>query len=191
MRKLTSEGFVTKAIAVHDQKYRYEKAYILVRVSRLLLSVQNMVNLSKLLMAICKVVDVQSVADVHNNGGSGCPKCVSSISYISSRWLDSLGVPDDKKHREVTKLIPGRKFRVDGFIPETNTVYEFYGDDVHGNPRLYNLDDKNRFGITYRDAYQKTVDREKIFKEAGFGLVTIWESDFRRQLLQEFAMRTA
>lgn len=171
--QLTTKDFIDKARIIHGNKYSYDK------------SIYINAN-TKLIITCPKHGDFKQTPDCHNNSTNGCPKCVSSISYISSRWLDSLGVPDDVKHREVKKLIPGRNFRVDGFIPDTKTVYEFYGDDVHGNPLLCNPDNKNRFGITYRDAYQKTIDREKIFKDAGFNLVTIWESDFRRQLLREF-----
>jgi Zn finger protein HypA/HybF involved in hydrogenase expression len=69
--------------------------------------------------------------------GHGCPKCNRVISSIESKWLDFIGIPDDKQHRSVTIKIGKITFRVDGFNQNTKTVYEFYGDFWHGNPVFY------------------------------------------------------
>lgn len=39
------------------------------------------------------------------------------------------------ENREVVIKISGRIFKVDGFDPIINTIYEFYGDFWHGNPK--------------------------------------------------------
>lgn len=118
--------------------------------------------------------------------GSGCPICNPPFyhaSKVANKWLDSIGLPNDTKHREVRGLIPGRKFRVDGFDQATNTVYEFYGDEIHGNPALYSPEMHSSLShTTYGDLYQRTLDKERLIKEAGFKLVTMWASDFNNPL---------
>lgn len=166
------EEFVKQANQVHNNRYNYDKAaYINTE--------------TKCIITCPDHGDFKQTTNSHLCG-HGCPKCVSKVSYIGSRWLDYIGIPNDPEHREVKKLISGRGFVADGYMPETNTVYEFYGDKVHGNPKLCSPNDKGPYGLTYGEAYQKTMKREEIFKAAGFNLVTIWESDYRKQLIQEF-----
>jgi hypothetical protein len=174
--RLTIAKFITKAISVHGDTYGYLK------------SIYNGIC-SKIIINCFKHGEFLQTPDNHLQG-RGCSKCVSNVSYIGSRWLDSLGIPNDPEHREVKGLIFGRKFIVDGYVPETNTVYEFYGDRSHGNPKLYNSNDKGLYGLCYGDVYQRTIAREEIFKLAGFSLVTIWESDYKKQLIQEFVLKS-
>jgi len=71
-----------------------------------------------------------------------------------------------------------RNFEFDGFDPITNTVYEFYGDYWHGNPKVFSQDDKIFHGETFGCLYKKTIERELFLKNAGFKLITIWEKKF-------------
>lgn len=97
-----------------------------------------------------------------------------NCSYIEKKWLDNMGVPDDKEHRQV---VIG-KYRVDGFIPETNTIYEFYGDYWHGNIKRYSPNKINKYnGYTMQELYDKTMFREKELKDMGYNLITEWESN--------------
>ncbi len=112
--------------------------------------------------------------------GHGCPSCCHFSSKIEQRWLDYMNVPNDIQHRQVSLNYKNKTFKVDGFIPETNTIYEFYGDIFHGNPKKYNPNDicyisKKTFGFLY----ERTINREIILKEAGYNLITIWEQDFK------------
>lgn len=69
---------------------------------------------------------------------------------------------------------------VDGFDPETNTVYEFHGDFWHGNPKVYSSVDFNQMTkCSFGDLYQRTKDIEKLIMSAGFNLVVCWESEFQ------------
>jgi len=69
--------------------------------------------------------------------GNGCPHCNKrTVSEISQKWLDSFGITE----REV-KLPRFSRIRVDGFDPDTNTVYEFLGDYWHGNPEVFSSQD--------------------------------------------------
>ena len=95
-------------------------------------------------------------------------------------WLDLLKIP--KKYRQVILEINNKKYKVDGFDPKTNTVYEFHGDFWHGNPIIYNQKDINsKTGTTFGELYKRTMKKEKILKKAGYKVISIWESDFNKR----------
>lgn len=101
-----------------------------------------------------------------------------AFQKMSKEWLLSLGIPNDTIHRERV-IVLDRPYRVDGFDPKTNTVYEFYGDFWHGNPRKYSSDcinPKNK--TTYGELYRRTIERQSIIERAGFNFICIWESDY-------------
>ena len=56
---------------------------------------------------------------------------------------------------------------MDGYEPETNTVFEFYGCKWHGCPCL--KEDKTK--------YNETRKREKIIKDLGYSVVSVWECE--------------
>lgn len=106
--------------------------------------------------------------------GSGCPKCRRRISNASQEWLSSF----NNQNIISEKYICG-KF-VDGYDPLTNTIYEFYGDYWHGNPKTYQgkLFNK-RTKCTMNELYQKTIARSVLLKAKGYNLIEIWESDWK------------
>lgn len=118
------------------------------------------------------------VQNIHSHiNGHGCNMCTHRISKPSQTWLDSLGIPDDSEHREVTKLVD--RYTVDGYDPDTNTVYEFQGDYWHGNPDVYESDQMNKsVGKTHGELYKKTIEKNTRFIDAGFNYVEIWESEW-------------
>jgi len=61
-------------------------------------------------------------------------------------------------------------------------VYEFYGDLWHGNPSRFKRENINPINKkkTYGELYDETIKRENILKNAGFNIVTIWESDYNK-----------
>lgn len=71
-----------------------------------------------------------------------------------------------------------KKFESDGYDPTTNTLYEFYGDMWHGNPRKFSSNDKIFYGETYGELYRNTIERENILIKNGFNLIKIWEDEF-------------
>jgi hypothetical protein len=55
---------------------------------------------------------------------------------------------------------------VDGYDPITNTIYEFYGDFWHGNPKIYNLNDINlATKQSFKCLYKYTMKREELIKK--------------------------
>ena len=114
----------------------------------------------------------------HNHiAGKGCKTCAKVSSKKESKWLDSCGI--SLNNRNIRFKVGGRWFNVDGYNSETKTIYEFYGDFWHGNPKIHkpldiNMANKKTFGELYR----KTQEKEEFLKKAGFKIKSIWESDF-------------
>lgn len=77
-------------------------------------------------------------------------------------------------------VIPGTRYRADGYCKETNTIYEFHGDIYHGNPNIFDPDECPHPYTTETagELYQKTLEKEKIIKELGYNLVVLWENDW-------------
>lgn len=110
----------------------------------------------------------------------GCPGCGSQHSTAERIWLNSMGLPDDIKHRTVNLKLNGKKCIVDGYDPETNIVYEFHGDFWHGNPAIYSPNDHHpMLKKTFGELYQRTLAKDQLIRDHGFNLVTIWESDWK------------
>lgn len=117
--------------------------------------------------------------------GRGCPFCTSKrYSKIAIKWLDSLNLPNIIHAENIGEFnIPNTKYRVDGYNSITNTVYEFHGDDWHGNPDKHKSNthchpfDKE---VTAGELYQNTIDRENEIKDLGYNLVVMWESDYNK-----------
>lgn len=77
--------------------------------------------------------------------------------------------------------IGGSLKTADGYCVSTNTIYEFYGDYWHGNLNVYDPNDTNKHNNkTYQFLYDKTMEREKLIRDLGYNLITVWESDFRK-----------
>lgn len=106
----------------------------------------------------------------------GCPCCNNpGISKVSQRWLDTLNI----KVREYR--IEGLGFVVDGYDPETNTVYEFLGDYWHGNPnskKYTSLDINLLIKKSFGELHQEWLDRKLQLERIGYKVTYVWEMDF-------------
>ena len=114
----------------------------------------------------------------HRTKDHNCPKCSKgNVSPVSQKWLDSLNIPVENREY----FLPDLKIKVDAFVPETNTVYEFFGDYWHGNPESF---DKNKehpvCKKTFGKLYEEAKTRISRLKEAGYKVVYVWENDFRK-----------
>lgn len=157
----TTIEFIQNANKIHEHKYTYDKFIY--------------VTCKSVGFITCSIHgDFKQNASTHLSG-AGCPKCCNNISRLEVKWLNELNIIN----RNPKININGRIIKPDGFDPDTNTIYEFYGDFWHGNPKLYNPNDINiKNKSTFGELYNATLVREKIIKDAGYNLVTIWESDF-------------
>ena len=162
MRK-TPEQFIAEVKSVHGDVYDYPNAYT---------------GFFDPIEITCREhgAFVQR-SDIHLRG-SGCSKCVSTMtSSASQEWIASLGLV----HAVQEFRIPGTRFHADLYCPDTNTVYEFYGDFWHGHPTRYDPTSVNVVKHkTFGELYEETMAREKVIKDLGYNLITIWESDWNQ-----------
>lgn len=111
----------------------------------------------------------------------GCAKCAAK-KFASAKeiaWLNYLGI--EQQHRGAFLSIENRRFNLDALVENTKTIYEFNGDFWHGNPAVHEPEDviwSHNGPMTAKEAYDKTIDKENTLKNAGYQLVTIWESDW-------------
>ena len=86
----------------------------------------------------------------------GCPKCSKRKKYSVTgiKWLKSLNNPNIQHAENRGEYrIPDTLWHVDGYDPETNTVYEFLGDKWHGNINIYNRSEERRVGKECRSRW--------------------------------------
>ena len=120
----------------------------------------------------------------------GCPACANrlKISKPETEWLDQLSISNENrqfiiKTNEVKKNgVRKQRFVVDGFDPETNTVYEFLGDFWHGNLEKFSPEKMNsKAKLTFKQLNEKTFNKIDTLKKLGYNVVYIWESDYNLQ----------
>ena len=161
----TTEQFIEDANKIHNSIYKYPDTYV---------------NCRTPIRIECPKHSIFLQMPTDHLQGSGCPSCsTNSVSKPEIAWLDFLNVP--KAYRQATLKIGKTWIKTDAFNPNTNTVYEFYGDYWHGNPVKF---DPNKIHhlrkVPLGELYQKTMDREVMIKQAGYNIVSIWESDWKK-----------
>lgn len=156
----TTENYINECILVHGDKYDYSKTVY--------------IHSHKKTTFTCKKHgDFEQYVGAHL-AGSGCPKCIHRISKPALKWIKSL----NNANIIMEKRIEGKY--VDGYDPTTNTVYEFYGDYWHGNPKIFHSSTYNkRTKCTMGTLYQKTTNRAQFLKFKGYNIIEMWESDFK------------
>jgi len=136
---------------------------------------EEYINSKENMSYVCVVCGYKGSKCLNNvQQGRACPICsLGSISKVSQDWLDSLSV----EIREY--YIKDLGLRVDGFDPETNTVYEFLGDYWHGNPEIFPAEKLNPTSRKlYGELFKETMERISILKECGYKVVAIWENNY-------------
>lgn len=94
---------------------------------------------------------------------------ITPVSKAETKWLDELNVPERQY------WLPEVGYRVDGYDPETNTVYLYHGRFWHGCPKTYDPDMIHPvIKIPMRDLYERTIYYETRIKEAGYNLIVDW-----------------
>lgn len=165
-RKTTSE-FIEQAMIIHGSAYDYS-------------SVEYVLGSSPVAIGCKKCNRIFNQAPSSHLTGRGCPRCAKVVSKSETAWLDSLGIRQSERQKKVS--LGGKLRSVDAYNPETNTIYEFYGDYWHGNPAVFNqlalnASNKKPFG----ELYKRTVTKEDLIKQAGYNLITMWEFDWEKQ----------
>ena len=108
----------------------------------------------------------------------GCPTCSPSISKMERAWLATFNNPKIIYQHKIT-LPGGKKYVVDGYDPETNTAYEFFGIYWHGKLEYYDpLAHNKTTGELFGDAYRRTIKKIDDIRMAKYNLVYIWEDEW-------------
>lgn len=127
------------------------------------------------LLMKCNSCGNETLRDYVKSLNDRCNICSPMISKGETEWLDSLSIPVECRNRWIH--IDGRRFNADGLI--NGTVYEYYGDYWHGNPKTQSPDKINHMsGMTMAEHLRYTLDRESLLRTAGYVVVTMWESDW-------------
>lgn len=165
--RLGLEEFVKRSNKIHDNKYDYSK-FVYISVS------------SKGII-ICPIHGEFIQYTLTHLAGGGCPSCANIYSKKCNLWICSFNNPNIIMSYK-TK-VNNRRFEFDGFNPITNTIYEFYGNLFHGNPRIFNSNGINPLNKrTFGELYQHTIEREEFLDNLGFKLITIWEDEWDQKI---------
>lgn len=107
-------------------------------------------------------------AEIAKRNGKG-------ISIGETKWLDSLGVITVNRQVPI-KSISGKNYIVDGFDPDTNTIYEYNGSFWHGNPDYYISEDYHPVirTVTFGELYTKTIEKQEDLLSSGYNLIAKW-----------------
>lgn len=163
---------LNKFRVIHKNKYDYGKIF---RESGILW-----------LELICQKHGSHITRFFNHEKGHGCPKCVSVRSNVQIEWLNYRTICDGFiQHSDNIGefIIPKTKLCVDGYNKVTNTIYEFQGDFWHGNPEIYDLDSINKkINVTFRELYNKTLEKINILENMGYNVVYIWENDWTKAI---------
>jgi hypothetical protein len=164
--RLSQSEFLKKSNDVHENKYDYSNAIYK--------------NYKTKVCIICKKHgEFFQTPNNHISNKKGCPKCSRIVSKMETKWLDSM--LNDSIIRQFNIFIGDKSYKVDGYDPNTKSVYEFYGDFWHGNINIYNKDDFNNVSKKkFIDLYMRTLERESELIENGYKVISIWEKEFKK-----------
>jgi hypothetical protein len=169
-----TEDFINNSTIIHGVLYDYSKV--------------DYINTRKQVIIVCKKHGEFKQTPNDHLSGYGCTKCgKGNYSKICIEWLDGISKKENINIQHISNggekniKINGKKYKLDGYHAETNTVYEFYGDLWHGNLNKFKRNDINPINKKkYGDLYDETIKREIELKNAGFNIITIWESDYKK-----------
>ena len=75
--------------------------------------------------------------------------------------------------------IPATQYHADGYDAETRTIFEFYGDYWHGNPKFSNTITDPKAKELSVSRFLKTIQRKQILISMGYKYVDIWEDSWK------------
>lgn len=167
-KRVTHEDFTIRALSIHGDYYDY--------------GISECDGIQTMMTIGCPLHgEFRQRASKHLLG-RGCPKCLKrkQFSKMSEQWLSNLQIPSlIPEYR-----LPEKAIRVvDGYDPETNTVYQFHGDYFHGNPRKFVPDEYNKLlKQTFGDLYETTNRLDNEILAFGYNLVVKWEMDWKTDI---------
>jgi len=161
-KKLTTQEFIKKAKQIHGNKYNYLKV--------------KYKNSHIKIIILCKKHGEFKQIPTHHLNGHGCQRCSYKVSKSSNKWLNKIEKKLGYKLEKEYKIIINNKvFFNDGYDKNTNTCYEYNGYFWHGHPDYYNPNDFHPIKkISYDELYQKTLEKERLIRQAGYNLIIKW-----------------
>ena len=146
---------------------------------------------------ICKIKDCDKQVEKENTCRKHHPNYVekfATFSKMACECFDQIeehfGIKIQHVHYNEENKLEGEEFRppewklkpVDGYCNETNTIYEFMGQEWHGYPPYhykYGLGKYNMNGELYDDLFHKTMKNMYKLKSFGYNVVYIWEDEYK------------
>jgi G:T-mismatch repair DNA endonuclease (very short patch repair protein) len=114
-----------------------------------------------------------------------CPCCHPKYSRPSSEYMMYRAVSNpsivygDAEH----KIVGGRRYKADGYIPETNHVLEFHGCIFHGCPRCRSPMDINPITKEINaELLAKTQQKKQFIIDQGYKYSEIWGCEWTRAI---------
>lgn len=100
-----------------------------------------------------------------------------NISKSEKLWIRSI---DDELNRNLEQNKKIKRYNVDGYDKESNTIYEFNGCLFHGCLKCYSPNDINPLtGDKMEVLYEKTMRKESKLKQMGYKVKSIWSCEFQ------------
>jgi hypothetical protein len=158
-QKQSFEYYVNEANQIHNFKYKYP--------------VQIIQNAHTKVNIICPLHGIfnQNFSN-HIYNKNGCPSCGYNVSKGESAWIESFN--NKNIIPQYILNVNGKRYKIDGFDPLTNTVYEYFGKFWHGHP------DKGtginpRTKKLYSEHYSDTLNKIKDLEDSGYIVIQKWE----------------
>lgn len=169
VRRLGQAEFIKRSESKHGKLYDYSKS--------------EYKSLTDPIKIICHEHGLFLQKPREHFRGSGCQLCAeTSISVVGYEWLQSLNKKNILPEYRIN--FDNKWYFVDGYDPTTNTVYEFYGDYWHGNPKTTDHNATNQQASkTFGELYRNTMIREANIKSLGYNYISIWESEYVRNII--------
>jgi len=162
-KKSTTEEFIERSNMVHNFRYDYSNTIYSKALSKVKI--------------ICKEHgQFEQTPNKHLNG-RGCQICGLKYGVMENKWLDEIGIKKCDRQVRIDNYI------VDGVDRINNIIYEFNGDFWHGNPNIYDQNSINSvIGRKFGELYNNTLIKEKYLKSKGYDIISIWESEYLKNL---------
>ncbi len=183
----TIDQFIKDVRKVHGDLYDY--------------SLASYVNNSTNITIICQIHGKFEQCPNNHLNKNGCPTCSKrNYSQKAIRWLKEMEIEHNTEiqHAEnggemkielmrwgLKSSIYQSHFLLDGFDNMNLVCYEFNGCVWHGHNCQGNPDDINSMNNkTFRELYEKTIEKERLIKFLKFKLVSIWECEYDNKMEQ-------
>lgn len=115
-------------------------------------------------------------------------------SIKACRWLAWEDREKSIRHAKNGGEVRLWNFTVDGYDEVNNTVYEFQCCYWHGCPICYpdrvTYIHPHHFDRAYATVYEQTLRQEKVLRDEGYIVVSIWEHEFYQQLKNQEELHT-